>query len=210
MSLWSLEGGLPVARLNVPTVGGSSRPSRGRAEGERGVGVRAGERGALPVGSTATPGSLLKAPGPKLPAAAVNGACAGSFPGRLPGGRRTLLRAGGARGVTRMRASTRSFMRLHLSATVRLRVTATSPGTLVVGRHAARQAQLRDQRGLPGPPPALRRPLPHLLLQRGGVGGLRGHGFGGVLPRAGLLGLRLRLLRRLLLPLGPLLGKRHT
>lgn len=87
----------------------------------------------------------------------------------------------------------------------------TSPGTLVVGRHAPHQAQLRDQRGLPRPPPAAGCSVPNLLLQRCPTGGLRRDGLHGVLPSRRLLQL-LRMVFRclfLFLFLGPLLGKRQ-
>lgn len=87
------------------------------------------------------------------------------------------------------------------------------PGTLVVGRYAPRQAQLRGQRGLPGPPPALRRSLPHLLLHHRAVGGLRRDRFHRILTGTWLLSLVIGWFffssLFLFLLLGPLLGKKQ-
>lgn len=87
-----------------------------------------------------------------------------------------------------------------------------SPGTLVIGRHAPRQAQLRDQHGLPRPPPALGCSLSHLLLYYCLIGGLWRDRFYRVLPRIWFLHLVIRMFFDslfLFLLLGPLLGKRQ-
>lgn len=85
-----------------------------------------------------------------------------------------------------------------------------SPGTLLVGTDAPRQAQLRHQCGLPRPSPAPGCPLPHLLLDQCPIGGLRGDRFHRLLPGARLFYLPVGMLfdgLLLFLLLGPLLGK---
>lgn len=85
------------------------------------------------------------------------------------------------------------------------------PGTLVIGGHIPCQAQLRNQRGLPWPPPAVGYSLPHLLLYDSWVSELWGDGLLDLLLRKVFLDLLLSgLLCCLLLFLlfGPLLGKK--